>query len=104
DELQQAVSIKQVLQEDTELLPLLSGICKSIERRYRQLQLGKYETLRSEYISHLYLFNIWANFTVGNEQIFAKICGVSEDGYLELETNTGLRQFGNKEIEFINQL
>ena len=83
-----------------ELFKLLIGY---IEQSYIALKKGKYAEIISEYLRHLYLYEEWAQFTVGEEALTGKIVGLTASGNLLLELPNGLRRpFGIKEIKFPN--
>ena len=100
-ELANATSFKKILHTYYDLNTLKNEICRSVEARYLQLKGGKYQELLTAYLSKLYLLNIWDDFRIDGFIQRAKICGISAEGYLLVETTKGLRSFGMKEIEFI---
>lgn len=99
--LQNVTSFKKILHTDYDLNRLKNEICGSVEARYLQLKAGKYLDLHAAFLDKLYLLNIWADFKIDNTVQQARIYGVSAEGFLQVETENGIRQFGMKEIEFI---
>ncbi len=79
-------------------------LCKTIELRYLQLRNKKWESLDTDYLYSLYRLGEYAEFQEANAVKFqGKICGVAEDGKLEVEhKNTGkLKHYYFKEIKFV---
>lgn len=99
--LKNVTSLKQDLHKDYDLLTLLGEICSAVESRYLQLKAGSHEQLNTDYLNKLFLKDEWALFKFDNKIQSGKITGITNIGQLLLETEDGLRQFGNKEIEFI---
>lgn len=100
--LKNVTSLKLFLQKDYDLNQLLAEICSAVEARYLQLKAGATREQNSAYLNKLYLRNEWALFKFDNKILRGRITGVSEIGLLQLETTDGIRQFNNKEIEFIH--
>ncbi len=98
--LQNATSFKKILHADYDLETVKNEICSAIEARYLQLKAGKTAELRLAYISRLYLRDVWAEFIIDNTRQKARICSVSYEGCLLVETEKGMRQFRDKEIAF----
>lgn len=101
--LQNVTSFKKILHIDYDLHVLKNEICRSVEARYLQLKAGKYSALKKDYLDKLYLMNVWAYFKIKGLTVAGKICGVSDEGFLQVETEAGLQQFGFKEIEFVKK-
>lgn len=99
--LNNVTSMKLFLQRDYDLMLLLGEICSAVEARYLQLKAASRENDLG-YLNKLYLRDEWALFKFDNKIQSGRITGVSEIGRLQLETPDGIRQFDNKEIEFIN--
>lgn len=100
--LKNVTSLKLFLQKDYDLNLLLGEICSAVEARYLQLKAGATEEHHTAYLSKLYLRDEWALFKFDNMIRSGRITGLSEIGQLQLETTDGIRQFDNKEIEFIH--
>jgi BirA family biotin operon repressor/biotin-[acetyl-CoA-carboxylase] ligase len=100
-ELINVTSFKKILQTDYDLNILKDEICGSIEARYLQLKAGKYPELLKAYRKKLYLFDVLKDFKIDDRIQKARICGITSEGFLQVETEKGLRTFGLKEIEFI---
>ena len=94
-------SFKKMLHIDYDLQSILVEICAAVEARYMQLKAGKFKLLHSEYLKQLYQVNEWKSYKFEGIIQRGKISGVSNQGYLQVETDRGLREFGNKEIHFI---
>ncbi|MBC7745594.1 MAG: biotin--[acetyl-CoA-carboxylase] ligase [Flavobacterium sp.] len=100
EELTNVTSFKKMLHTDYDLNRLKNEICSSIEARYLQLKAGKGKELFAAYLGKLYLFHKWADFIIDGSVKKGKICGVTSEGFLRVETEQELRTFGIKEIQF----
>lgn len=96
-----ATSFRKILHRDYDLEILLSEICSAVEVRYLQLMSGKNDKLNSDYLNHLYKFNEISRFAVNGKIREGCICGISAEGYLEVNFDNEVQQFGLKEIQFI---
>jgi len=100
--LKNVTSFSKLLQRDHDLLHLLKEICGAVEARYLQLKAGKFKEIGAEYLSKLYLLNEWSMYRINGKLQSGKICGVNAIGYLEVETENQIKEYGLKEIEFIS--
>ena len=96
-----AGSLYQILQKHVNLELLLPQLCSHIEVAYLKLRTGNYKSIQEEYIKLLYRFNENARYRQNGEIIIGKITGVSDTGFLILETNAGIISCNFKEIEFV---
>ena len=91
----------QICRQTFGLEELLKIMVEKIENRYFQLEKGKQELLRQQYLQHLY----WQgeNHTFLAEEYFEGIItGINEWGQLGVKSQDGtLRYFHFKEIKFI---
>lgn len=99
--LQNVTSFKKILHTDYDLKMLLAEICKSVEARYLQLRAGNIAQIHQSYLKKLYLLGEWAKFKMDGRIENGRILGIHPAGYLEVETEAGIREFGLKEIEFL---
>jgi BirA family transcriptional regulator, biotin operon repressor / biotin---[acetyl-CoA-carboxylase] ligase len=101
DAVKNVTSFHKILHKDYDLKILLTEICSAVEARYLQLSAGKIEKLNSEYLNRLYRYNEISQFTVNGIVQNGKICGISPEGYLKVQIEDEVRQFGLKEIQFV---
>jgi BirA family biotin operon repressor/biotin-[acetyl-CoA-carboxylase] ligase len=95
------ISLKLLLNAETDLNSCLEKLCEHMEARYLQLKANKFEKINADYLSKLYLLNEWHNYRLNGNAMEGKITGVSEIGKLKVETKLGeLKEFDLKEIEF----
>ena len=95
-------SMKLFTNQDYDLDALIPELCYYIEKRFLQLKRGDYATIKNDYLSGLYLYNVDAFFKRMDGTIFkGKIKGITELGKLEIESAKGVEAFGLKEIEFV---
>ena len=64
------------------------SLCTAVVHRYEQLLLHP-EIINNEYLQHLYRLNEYHSYIYNEEQISAKITGVSDVGFLQLQTKVG---------------
>ena len=99
----QATSLSLVTGNTYPLEELFKLLIVHLEQAYITLKKGKNAVLTQEYVQHLYLIEKWAVFKVGEQDLEAKIIGLTEIGNLLVELPSGKQQsFGIKEISFPN--
>lgn len=99
----QATSLSLVTGNTYPLEELFKLLIIHLEQAYITLKKGKNAVLTQEYVQHLYLIEKWAVFKVGEQELEAKIIGLTEIGNLLVELPSGKQQsFGIKEISFPN--
>lgn len=95
-------SISQILQQDVNLMVLLTEICTQIEQLYLKLKFGKSTQLKDLYVSKLYRLNKLANYSANGEVFEGMIEGITEVGLLKIKTHDGTtHEFGFKEVAFV---
>lgn len=103
DGLSNAISLKQILQQDYDLKTLLSDICSHIEAWYLNLKAGKIAIVRKTYLSRLYWLNEKRRFKTGDSVFFGTIKHVRDNGLLVIRNNNDQElEFSLKEIQFVN--
>jgi BirA family biotin operon repressor/biotin-[acetyl-CoA-carboxylase] ligase len=99
----QATSLSLVTGNTYPLEELFKLLIVHLEQAYITLKKGKNAVLTQEYVQHLYLIEKWAVFKAGEQELEAKIIGLTEIGNLLVELPSGKQQsFGIKEISFPN--
>ncbi|RQO67955.1 biotin--[acetyl-CoA-carboxylase] ligase [Pedobacter sp. KBW06] len=101
-QLKRATSLREILQQDVNLIELLAEICSHIEKQYLQLKAGNYSQLMEDYVNGLYKFNEPAAYRQNGEVIEGRIIEVTESGLLGVLTSGILKYYNFKEIEFLN--
>ena len=103
DNLPNATSVKQILQQDYDLKTLLSDICRHIEAYYLNLKAGKILFVRETYLTRLYWLNEQKEYKSKDGQFAGTIKSVKDNGILVVENNKHEElEFSLKEIEFVN--
>jgi len=102
--LKNVTSFKKILHTDYDLKILLNEICAAIEVRYLQLKGGDTTTINREYLNRLYKRGVFSMYRVEGRTVKGKILGTSRYGLLEVEIEDRTRQFGLKEIEFLQDM
>lgn len=100
--LKNVTSLSKILHVHYDLMALLGEICSALEARYLQLRAGKKQLIHAEYLTRLYGLHEWRPFKINGRMQDGKIVGIAPDGRLEVEFDDGIRRFGFKEIEFVN--
>ena len=90
--------------DDYELAELRQVLFSCLEHRYLQLKAGHWEKLDEAYHMALYKLNEAHLFQSADGAFFkGTITGVTEQGLLKIDTDTGLQTFSLKEITFAKQ-
>lgn len=97
-----ATSLSLVMGNDFDLQDVLDGLLSHLESRYLQLRQGKMKLLKEDYTKNLYRFNEHHTFQSGHEQFQGKILGVDEQGRLRVLIRDQEKDFGIKEISFVD--
>jgi BirA family transcriptional regulator, biotin operon repressor / biotin---[acetyl-CoA-carboxylase] ligase len=97
-----ATSLSMVLHKKLDLQDVLEGLLSHLESKYLQLRQGKLKVLKEDYIKNLYRFNEHHTFQAGHDQFDGKILGVDEQGRLRVLIHDQERDFGMKEISFVD--
>lgn len=91
-------------QNNYDLAELRQVLFSCLEARYLQLKAKHWEQLNEAYHNTLYKLNEAHLFQSADGQSFKGIItGVTEQGLLKIETDTGLRTFSLKEVTFAKQ-
>ncbi len=81
----------------------LLNLTAFIQARYLQFIQGKDTNIHSDYLKHLYKFNVDAEYMIDNKNVMASIIGVTENGKLQLKIEDGtIIECDLKEIKFLN--
>ena len=96
-----ATSLKLEMEDEVNKIKVLEAVLISIEKYFLLLKERKFERLKKEYIENLYRYNIFSKFKKEEEVFEGKIADIDEIGNLILETSTGKKKFGFKEIVFV---
>jgi BirA family biotin operon repressor/biotin-[acetyl-CoA-carboxylase] ligase len=98
-----ATSLSLITGGKFELEELFRLLIAHIEQGYISLKKGKTETVRIDYLNHLYLKDQWVIFKEKESHFEGKITGVSQFGKLQMILRDGSERFFNlKEIAFPN--
>lgn len=90
--------------KDYALDELRQTLFSCLEGRYLQLKASQWEQLNEDYHKALYKLNVNHLFQSADGHFFkGTITGVTEQGLLKVDTDTGLQTFSLKEITFAKQ-
>jgi BirA family biotin operon repressor/biotin-[acetyl-CoA-carboxylase] ligase len=96
------VSLKNLLNRETDVNACLADLLDCIENRYDQLKKKKFDELYSNYHNALYLLGREALFLdIRGEEFRGIIDGVRTDGRIRMITPQGMRFFEFREIRYI---
>lgn len=97
-----AVSIGNLTNREYDLREMLTNLLTHLNRCYTNIQSGKLEASRKAYKNALLGKDQWMQFRYRNNRINARITGISQMGFLQLETDTKTKiECDLKEIEFL---
>ncbi len=100
EQVKTAASLREILQEDVNLMGLLAEICKRIEVQYLRLKANPSD-MTADYLSGLYRFQQIAAFKDSSDTFEGIIVDVSSRGQLIIE-KAGLKVgYSFKEVEFL---
>lgn len=95
-----AVSLANIMAEKYQLSEVLDRLLSLVEKHYLLLKNDAVAQLNSAYIHNLYWLEEWHTFKSG--QVFnGVITGIDNNGRLKVKTETMVKYFDSKEIEFI---
>jgi BirA family biotin operon repressor/biotin-[acetyl-CoA-carboxylase] ligase len=97
-----AISLRQILQADVNLVQLLAEICSHIEHGYLRLKSGNDPDLKSRYLANLYNFNTPASYKQGDVVFEGKIIDVTAEGMLVVLQNGSIEKYNFKEIQYLH--
>jgi BirA family biotin operon repressor/biotin-[acetyl-CoA-carboxylase] ligase len=98
-----ATSLAKITGNQFDLKELFRLLVTQIEQGYLFLKRGNWAQIKSEYLFNLYLKDQWSFFKDDRGEFKGLISGVSKEGKLELELESGdIELFGLKEIVFLN--
>jgi BirA family transcriptional regulator, biotin operon repressor / biotin---[acetyl-CoA-carboxylase] ligase len=97
-----ATSLFLIVGKSLDLQEVLEGVLSNLESRYLQLRQGRSQHLREDYLTYLYRLNEDHTFQSGDQQFIGKILGVDEQGRLRVLTRDQEKDFGIKEISFVD--
>ncbi len=101
DGVERATSLAKILHQDYGLNDLLEQLCRSIEKRYLQLKNGGFLCLDEDYLTKLYRLNEVHQYLIGDTIVEGFIKGVSEQGYLLLQTHDDIKSLDLKQVTFV---
>jgi BirA family biotin operon repressor/biotin-[acetyl-CoA-carboxylase] ligase len=96
-----AVSMANICGQQFDREELVNMLLKNLENRYFQLEKGKTQNLRSEYLACLYWKDEIHVFQSEGTFFNGKIVGVDQSGKLMMEMEDGHRYFDFKEVSFV---
>ncbi|MHA7130790.1 biotin--[acetyl-CoA-carboxylase] ligase [Algoriphagus namhaensis] len=97
-----ATSMKLLTGSTVDLVELFGLLVTQLEQSYLQLKKKGVQTIREEFIYHLFHFEEWKEYQDQNGVFEGKIVGVSDKGDLIMERRNGEKNlFGLKELRFL---
>ena len=96
-----AISLAQICGQSFDREELTNVLLQRVEKRYFQLEKGKIESMRKEYLSHLYWKEELHVFQSEGTFFNGRIISVEPSGKLKMEVEDGERLFDFKEVSFI---
>jgi len=97
-----ATSLSLIVGKVFDLQDVLEGLLSHLESRYLQLRQGSVQHLKEDYLKYLYRLNEHHTFQSGDVQFGGKILGIDEQGRLRVSIGGQEKDFGIKEISFVD--
>lgn len=96
-----AISLSMITGQKYDIVDLLTKWHETLSQTYHLLKSGQGYIIEQEYLERFYRLNQWANYTINDEKLWAKITGIGAYGMLQLKSEDG-RKFscGLKEVAF----
>ncbi len=102
DELPNPTSLKLEMDRSFDREMLLTDLLDHIDEYYSLLKDGNLKSIKSEYVSNLYLKGKMSSFEVKTGGILnGRIAGVSDIGRLQIEKDEKIYEFGFREIKYM---
>jgi len=80
---------------------ILNQFIEFFESRYLNLKSGHYESLKQEYLNHLFLYNQESTFWLDdNTKFIGTIIDIQDSGHLVMAVNGHQKKFNFREIRF----
>ena len=99
------ISLRQLLGRDVDRREVLDAILENFERRYKDIQNGRFDVLHADYLAVLYRrtgFHAYREPAPDAPVFMSEIAGVEPSGHLILRDTEGrLRRYAFKEIMYI---
>jgi len=96
------VSLSRVTGREFNTVECLKELVLHIDRRYQDFLLKKRREIDSDYLSNLYRYGKWFEFSDSNGLYEGKIIGIDRNGRLRIEDHRGRTyEYGFKEVTFL---
>jgi BirA family biotin operon repressor/biotin-[acetyl-CoA-carboxylase] ligase len=96
------VSLGMITGTDYNIEECLKNMALHLDKRYKQLLMGKRSEIDSEYLSMLYRVQQWYDYSDENGIFEGRIISVNESGRLQIEDHRGrIYEYGFKEVSFL---
>ncbi len=103
EDLTSATSLARETGKTYDLKELALELCDCLNHQYQRLIEKKLKAVHDDYLRHLYRYQQWSSFEKSSGTLFkGKIVGVSASGKLQVTGESGVEEFGIKEIKFID--
>jgi BirA family biotin operon repressor/biotin-[acetyl-CoA-carboxylase] ligase len=97
-----ATSLRLLTGKDQDLSGCFNKILSAIDQRYRQLNSEKRSKFSEEYLSSLYMYNKWAEFSDAHGLFEGRIISVADSGRIRIEDRKSrIYEYGHGEVEFL---
>ena len=95
------VSLKEITGKSFDVIALAKELCQALDDRWDQLNSGKHEQLRDEYLKHLYKLGETATFRKNNQLFNGIVTGVNKNGELLIIDNGKASAISYGSIEWV---
>ena len=98
-----ATSIRKELGNHFQVQEVLFSWIQEMNKTWQILASGNFDSLKTTYLSHLYLLNEPAIYSDGLDEFQGVIRGVDLDGFLLLERDNTIKKYDLKEIKLVGR-
>lgn len=95
----EATSLRKVLNKEIDILKVKKVLVSSFQNRLEEYRSNK--DIREEYLSKLFNKDKVATFESSNTKFMGIIRGITNEGYLQIETEDSLKEFNLQEVKML---
>ncbi len=97
------VSLKMVSGRTCDPGECLLKVAEKLDRRYKQLLAGEYDSVAAEYNAALYRYMEWSKFKDDGGDFTGRIISVTPEGFLVIERRDGKKcEYAFREVRFVH--
>ena len=97
-----ATSLQQEAQKKISIVDLIKHLLTNFDTLYQNIQRKEYQTIRNQWLENTDTIGRTVRIDSGTNIIEGTALGITEEGHLIIETNTGKTRILSGDIEYIN--